>query len=651
VYRRQSAKKFIMRSSLAFVLLLSMFAPQMLKADVTIRYKMDVKLGPLIPPEVAQQAAKGQKMPVPPVIVIQVKGDKAYSNAALTASLIDFTKEEITVMDSNKKLFATVSTKDYAGEWSAAMPPIPPIPPVAEKILETVKADVSCHKTGRLDTILGVQVEEEECTLSLSMPVPPNLPFPPGLFQPGQPVTILKFVQQRWTATESEVTRVPALGELLTYNSSRAQLMDITALVQQVLTKLPFIGQNLASMIEDLSKNKSPMLKTHTEIYLPVLVQIAPILQTQAHPLPPGFDPNAALAETDMVATELSNAPIADSVFHVPDDYHVTTLPDLLKSLMPTPNAKGSVPPPQAALPQPGSQTPGQQTPAQQTPAQQAPGPQYDKAIFQKPVPSDQLAFLKNFNGSPVSALIQDKQFNKLLHSVVPDCLFHYGHDMPLVDALTTVLAGPALPVQIRDGRYVMVAGSGGLHGEGRGFMWIDLQDGIALGGFTFHPNNGEPTPTLTIFSKQIKVKSLEMNQLPAAFAKDLYQWSGPAHLQPVETRYFITGSNEKIVLEHEEDYCAPADGSDAPSAAVCDKMDVDAADIDVDAAYYVEQTGHAPNATARMIDGEDQAEWVQLRVNACGIGPDQVRCHIRMARERTHVIINRHPMPHVPRR
>ncbi len=636
-----------MRSSLAFVLLLFVFAPLTLKADVTIRYKTDVKLGALIPPAIVQQAAKGQKMPVPPIIVIQVKGDKAYSNAALTASVVDFTKEEITVMDSNKKLFATVSAKDYAGEVKAAMPPIPPIPPAAEMILETVKADVSCRKTGRMDMILDVQAEEEECTLSLSLPVPPNLPLPPGLFQPGQLITVLKFVQQRWTATESEVKRVPALGELLAYSSSRTQLMDVTGLVQQLLTRLPFIGQNLAPMIEELSKNKSPMLKTHTEIYLPVLAQIAPILQAQGHPLPPGFDPNASLAETNMVATELSDAPIAASVFQVPDDYHVTTLPDLLKSLMPAPKAVSSAPLPQASVPQTLSQAP-----AQQASAQQPGGPQYDKAIFQKPVPSDQLAFLKSFAGAPVSGLIQDKQFNKLLHAVVPDCPFHYGHDMPLVDALTGVLAGPALPIQIRDGRYVMVASSGGLHGEGRGFMWIDLQDGIALGGFTFHPNNGEPTPTLTIFSKQIKTKSLEMSQLPLAFAQDLNQWSGPAHLLPVETRYFITGSNEKIVLEHDEDYCAPVDGSPTSPATVCDKMDAGcAADLDVDAAYYVEQTDHAPNATARMIDGEDQAEWIQLRIGACGVGPDQVRCHIRMAHERVHVIVNRHPIPHVPRR
>lgn len=283
-----------------------------------------------------------------------------------------------------------------------------------------------------------------------------------------------------------------------------------------------------------------------------------------------------------------------------------------------------------------------------QSPASPSQEPQYDKTIFRKPIPSGQLAFLNDFAGSASDVVIRDKQYSKLLHTVVPDCLFHFGHDIPLLDALETVLTSAPLPVQIRDGRYVMVASQGDPYVRGRGFMWIDIQDGIALGGFYFRPTNGEPTPTLTIFSKQVKEKSLEMNQLPPAFAEDLNQWSEPANIPPVEPRYFITGSNQKIVLEHDEDYCAPAYGTAAPPQYACEQMNADAADADMDAAYYLEQTDHAPNATARMIDGEDQIEWIQLRDNTCRVGPDPVRCHIRMTRERTHVIINRHPVPNI---
>ncbi|MGB7280785.1 MAG: hypothetical protein WBE13_00880 [Candidatus Acidiferrum sp.] len=272
----------------------------------------------------------------------------------------------------------------------------------------------------------------------------------------------------------------------------------------------------------------------------------------------------------------------------------------------------------------------------------------FDKAIFQKPIPSDQLTFLKQFEGAASNDVLRDKQYRKLMHSVIPNCMFHYGTDMPLSDALEKVLTNSPLPVQIREGRYVLVSGRSGPYLTGRGFVWLDMQDGIGLGGFYFHPTNGEPTPTVTIFSKQVKEKSLLMSQLPPAFAEDLRQWSEESRIPAITTRYFITGLNEKILLEHDEDYCAPPDRASAPSQSDCEQMNADAADIDLNAAYYLEQTHHATNGTAWMIAGQDQVAWIQVRENTCRIGPNPLRCRIRLTRERTHMIIGQ-PLPHPP--
>ena len=233
------------------------------------------------------------------------------------------------------------------------------------------------------------------------------------------------------------------------------------------------------------------------------------------------------------------------------------------------------------------------------------------------------------------------------MHGVIPDCTFHYGRDMSLIDALEMVLRDSPLPVRIRDGRYVMLSGRSGPYLAGRGFMWIDLQDGIVLGGFFFHPTNGEPTPTATVFSKQVKEESLKMSQLPPAFAEDMSQWSAQAGIPPVLTRYFITGSNRKIVLEHDEDYCTSVVGIPAPPPYICGQMNADSADVDLIAAYYLEQTNHATNATAWMITGDDQIAWLKLRNNTCSVGPDPLGCHILMTRERTRVIIGRNLVPH----
>lgn len=277
----------------------------------------------------------------------------------------------------------------------------------------------------------------------------------------------------------------------------------------------------------------------------------------------------------------------------------------------------------------------------------QAPAANYDKAIFQNPIPPDQLTFLNHFAGSKSKDLFRDKQYRKLMHRVLPDCIFHYGWDMSPYDAYERVLNGSKSPVQIRDARYVMVSGQNGPYLQGRGFMWFDMQEGIALAGFYFHPTNGEPTPTVTIFSRQVREEALKLSQLPPEFAADLAQWSAESSIPLVTTRYFIGDTNRKILLEHDGDFCAPADGSAA--AGDCEQLNADAADIDLTAAYYLEQTNHATNATAWMIVGADQTAWIQLRENTCRVGPDRLGCRIRVTRERTHVIINRRSAPQPP--
>jgi hypothetical protein len=102
--------------------------------------------------------------------------------------------------------------------------------------------------------------------------------------------------------------------------------------------------------------------------------------------------------------------------------------------------------------------------------------PSYDKAIFQKLTPPDQLAFLNQLAGVPSGDLLRNKQFRKIMQSVIPDCIFHYGWDMQLPNALELVLNNSPVSIRIRDGRYLMVPGGSGPYLAGRGFIWIDLR-------------------------------------------------------------------------------------------------------------------------------------------------------------------------------
>ncbi|MFZ0690075.1 MAG: hypothetical protein WAM68_09600, partial [Acidobacteriaceae bacterium] len=156
-------------------------------------------------------------------------------------------------------------------------------------------------------------------------------------------------------------------------------------------------------------------------------------------------------------------------------------------------------PPAQEAPPPPPDQQ--QPEPPPPPPAPLPPPPPFDKALFLNPVPAPALAFLAQFAGAPSGDLYRDRQFHHIVNANIPNCMFHYGRDMPLTDALDKVLPGSGVPVQIRDNRYVLVSGERGPYLGGRGFLWIDMQDGIVLGGFFFRPTNGEPTPTLAVFS------------------------------------------------------------------------------------------------------------------------------------------------------
>ena len=49
------------------------------------------------------------------------------------------------------------------------------------------------------------------------------------------------------------------------------------------------------------------------------------------------------------------------------------------------------------------------------------------------------------------------------------------------------------------------------------------MQEGIGLGAFYFHPTNGEPTPVVNVFSRQVtKEMLLDWSELPPAFAEEL---------------------------------------------------------------------------------------------------------------------------------
>jgi hypothetical protein len=273
-------------------------------------------------------------------------------------------------------------------------------------------------------------------------------------------------------------------------------------------------------------------------------------------------------------------------------------------------------------------------------------GAQAGEPLFENPIASDQLTFLNGFAGRPSDKVIRDGKFRKVIQTVVPAVPIHFRvSDEPLAATLETVLQSVPLPVEIRDGRYAMIASRGTPTLRGKGFVWVDMQDGIAMGGIFFYPRNGEPTPTVTVFSNQVSQESLAMSQFPQAFYDDLTNWAAETGVPAVVTRYFINAEGEKVLLQHDEDFCFAAEGNSAPPSGDCDQMNADASEIDMQAAYFLASTGYASNASAQTAMEGEQTVWIHLRDETCN-GPDQLPCRIRMTRERTHVLLKQRPQP-----
>ena len=276
-----------------------------------------------------------------------------------------------------------------------------------------------------------------------------------------------------------------------------------------------------------------------------------------------------------------------------------------------------------------------------QTPIAPAAPPQVQ---FQNLIPAGQLAFLSGYAGRPTRELLKDKQFKAVLKLTIPRTEYHYGRDMPLSDAVDLAMSGSPLPVSIRDGRFVMVTGKQGPYLHGRGFLWFDMQEGVALGAFYFSPTNGEPSPTLTVFSRQLTQTSLALGQLPQAFIEDVGQWTMVSSVPEISPRYFIPNDGKKYVLEHDEDYCWHPEGAPAPPQDECMQANLAAANADMDAALFMQETHNAANATAWRLSPQ-QTTWLGVRDSSC-LGPNALGCRVHMTRERVRVILGPAPPP-----
>lgn len=283
------------------------------RADVTLRYKMEIKANPGL---FAQMAAAA----LPQESMLRLKGGKGFSTSMGFNSIIDFATKEISLLDTAGKRYAKLTSDQFGEEIARAMPEMPA---EARAGMAPMKADVSpARVTGRFAVIQGVEAEEREIAISVGGPAMPNMP-------PGPTV---KMVVQLWSAKPGEVTRVPAIRELTGYTLWSYGTMDPTVFMGKMMKQMPGFSDVFEALMKEMQKGTT-VLRVHMDMFMPAMAGMLGRMPAGSNPSSASFDPDEPFMQMNQEVVELSSAPVPDSVFQIPEGYREAAASEVIKSL------------------------------------------------------------------------------------------------------------------------------------------------------------------------------------------------------------------------------------------------------------------------------------------------------------------------------
>jgi hypothetical protein len=306
--------------------LLFLLAVQSSLADLTLRHSMELKMAamPGVPPEAAAAMRKAMESVLPKEMTMQVKGDKALVKSTLT-QITDFNRDEITLLDAGSKRFATASLSQFTPKMEG----LQAMPPESQKALEGMKIDAQTRKTGRAGLLNGIQSEEYEIVMSMTMPMP-------GASGQQAPATVVRMETQYWVAAAGEADRLPATKEFASYSAKMKSAMNCVDKMSKIFDQAPGMGEKLRPMMEEFMKMSDKLVvRMRMSMYMPMMADVARQLKKAGQPLPEGFDPKAPMMEMSQDLLELSSSTLPDELFQVPTDYQNAPMDDLMKRMMP----------------------------------------------------------------------------------------------------------------------------------------------------------------------------------------------------------------------------------------------------------------------------------------------------------------------------
>jgi len=322
-------------------LIVLLFAPCS-QADTTVRYRYDFKTSVTGQPIAAAMTAVQAKLPKSSVI--QIKGKLSRTTALQYVLVSDFEKQVITLIDPVHHQYSTVYMKDYADQALTMIQALPKTPAEAQKALDSMQSTFTSHETGKRETIAGIDAEETEMTLTVSMPIPTGPGSSTEAEQRAQPPILFQLVMHVWTPDLAELQRVPALSEFnaLYGDPTAKEVMNPAGSMQSVFGSVPGMGKGFADLVQALQAKGAVILRTQEEMFMPMVAKMmAAQARAKAGEQGEGVDPTtlpdekAPLMQITVEVDEISGAPIDEAVFAVPRDCQLVSVPDLLKANLP----------------------------------------------------------------------------------------------------------------------------------------------------------------------------------------------------------------------------------------------------------------------------------------------------------------------------
>jgi hypothetical protein len=280
------------------------------RADLTLEYKSDVKVGAGMPAAVAEAIKQQMGVSMPPGTTIRIKGEKVLSTSGPLTSIIDYAAAQIAVLHPATKRFASVPISGYAAQMSAA------IPEEARNALRDVQIDVKVEKTGKTQQVHGIPAEETLISMVFGLPGPDG--------QTGQ----MRMEVRNWMAMAGALERFPELKQWDARKLFESGGFDPLQMMGSAFGQGP-AGEKLRVFMRDIAKGSTGLsLRTETRIFMPM---VARLLATQGVTTADG-----PVVEFTLELDQYNAIPIADAVFAVPPDYQAAPLAEILRELNPT---------------------------------------------------------------------------------------------------------------------------------------------------------------------------------------------------------------------------------------------------------------------------------------------------------------------------